>query len=416
MFNVPRISLACCVSLLALLSTGVALASPVTVNLRVEGSTKTLFEGPIATEGQTFETLSSGGAHPCDYADNGTSGGTFTNGGTPSGTPTTALRDAAIASSLSFNAEWFGTGTSNGNPGDFFVSQVGPDVNQTSTPFDSWGYAVNNTTAPVGGCQIALAPGSEVLWAYNYFNLAHRLALSGRASVLAGSAFSVHVADAQTGEAISGAAIDEYAGGITTALPANATTNAEGNATVVLSRVGSVMLKATRADSVRSAALGVCVQGTGNSCGASRSAVSGGSTAVQGTAQGGSGLSGATLAIAKIAGIKPGRVYSRHGAPRVLRGFVEIQAGGTLREVRIRLQRRRAGRCFDFSGSRETFVRAKRCHPASFFSVGSSESFSYLLPAPLPPGSYRYDIEAIEASGRHTKLVNGVSHVVFRVR
>ena len=123
--------------------------------------------------------------------------------------------------------------------------------------------------------------------------------------------------------------------------------------------------------------------------------------------------SGAT--IARIAGIKGGHVYSRRRAPRVLKGEVQVRSGGTLREVLIRLQRRHGGRCFDFSGSREAFVRAKRCRAAAFFSVGSSESFSYLLPAPLPPGTYSYDIEAVEATGKHTSLVNGVSHVVFRV-
>jgi hypothetical protein len=158
--------------LTALVLCATALAGPVTVKLRVEGSTKTLFEGEVTTQGEVFETASSKGSHPCNYTENGDYEGA-TNGGASSGTPTTALRDAALANGLAFNAEW------STKLGDFFVTQVGSDANEEEEPYDSWGYAVNDTTAPVGGCQIALAPGSEVLWAYNYFNLTHLLSLSG---------------------------------------------------------------------------------------------------------------------------------------------------------------------------------------------------------------------------------------------
>jgi hypothetical protein len=84
--------------------------------------------------------------------------------------------------------------------------------------------------------------------------------------------------------------------------------------------------------------------------------------------------------------------------------------------VRIRLERRYRGRCWDFSGSRVSFVRAKKCGSASFFSVGGSESFSYLLPARLPAGRYVYEIEGVDSAGHPTKLVSGVSHVVFQVK
>jgi hypothetical protein len=388
-----------------------ALAAPITVTLRVEGSTKTLFEGPIATSAETIETPSSGGPHPCDYSENGSSGG-FANGGNPSGTPTTALRDAALAGGLAFDAEWFGTGVSNGNPGDFFVSQVGADVNETSAPFDSWGYAVNYTTAPVGGCQIALAPGSEVLWAYNYFNLSHLLRLSGPAGVNAGTPFTVHVTDGQTGEPISGAALGEVAGGVTTTIPSSPTTDASGNATIVLGHVGAATLKATRGDAVRSNGIAVCVHaGNDGSCGTSVSDVAG--TPFP-TAPGGQQT--AVAEVARVVGVTNGHVYSRRLAPRVLKGMVNIAAGGTLREVRIRLERRHDGRCFNFSGSRARFVRARKCGTASFFSVGATQSFSYLLPARLPAGRYVYDIDAVGSTGNATKLVSGVSHVVFRVR
>jgi hypothetical protein len=392
------------VSLVLALSAS-ALAAPVTVKLRVEGSTKTLFEGEVTTQAETFETTSSNGPHPCNYAENGRSETELEdeNGGNMSGTPTTALRDAALANGLAFNAEWYGSGAENNeNPGDFFVTQVGSDVNETSSPYDSWGYAVDDTTAPVGGCQIALSPGSEVLWAYNYFNLKHLLSLSGPSSVTVGAPFTVHVTDGQTGEPISGAAIGQLVSGVTNTSSSSPTTNASGNATVTLSQTGSVTLKATQAESVRSNGLAV------NVVPASACACGGPAPVAPPVAP--------VADVTKVMGVKNGHVYSRRSAPRLLAGVVEVPSGGTLRQVRISLQRRYRGRCFDFSGSRERFVRAKKCGSLTFFSVGGSESFSYLLPASLPKGSYVYDIEAIDSAGQPTKLVSGVSHVVFQVK
>lgn len=403
------LALAVCLgSALSLCST--AMAVPITVNLRVEGSVKTLFEGPIATAGETIEAPASKGAHPCNYAENGSSTSEFADGGNASGTPTTALHDAAIGRGLAFNAEWFGNESHGGNPGDFFVTQVGPDI-EGGTPVESWGYAVDDTTAPVGGCEIALAPGSEVLWAYNYFNLTHLLSLSGPSSANAGAPFVVHVTDGQTGEAIAGAAIGEVNAGVTTTIPASPVTNASGNATISLSHTGSVMLKATRVDSVRSNGLVVCLHvGSDGSCGTTMSGANGSSTSVN------LSTGSATAELARILGIKSGHVYARRFAPRVLRGVITITAGGTLHQVRIRLERHYGRHCFDFSGSREQFGRPSKCGSASFFSVGGAESFSYLLPAPLPPGRYVYDIEAVDGAGQVTKLIGGVSHVVFRVK
>ncbi len=391
------------VSLLSL--SGVALAAPVTVNLRVEGSSSTLFEGPVTTQGEMISTPSSGGAHPCNYSENGPSSEKGTseneNGGNISGTPTTALYDATLASGLAFDASWFGSGASNGNPGDFFVSQVGSDVNQTSSPFDSWGYAVNDTTAPVGGCQIALASGNEVLWAYNYFNLKHLLSLSGPSSATVGVPFTVHVTDGQTGEPIAGAAIGQLVGGVTNTSASSPTTNAVGNATITLTQEGAMTFKATQSESVRSN--GLAVNAHNIICGCV------GLPPVAPPLK-------PTPDVPKIKGVKNGHVYSRRSAPRVLTGAIEVPAGGTLKQVRISLERHYRGHCFDFSGSRESFVRTKKCGSAAFFSVGGSESFSYLLPARLPKGRYVFEIEGVDSMGQTTKLVSGVSHVVFQVK
>jgi hypothetical protein len=406
-FSVRNRILAClAVSALAILSLcSAASAAPITVNLRVEGATATLYEGPVSTEAiPALVTAASPEGNPCDVAHNGANGGFVPSGASP----TAALFDAAQANGFGFNAKWFAS------LNDFEVTKAGSDENGGEAEgFPSWGYAVNYTTANVGGCQFQLAPGSEVLWAYNYFNLPHLLSLTGPATATAGTQFTVHVSDGQTGAPVSGAAIGQVSTGLTTAPPGGPVTDSSGNATISLTRSGSVALKATHSESVRSNGLGVCVhEGNDGSCG----------TVVNGA--GGKALplitSGstqpATAETAQVLGLKNGHVYSRGAAPRVLRGVVRIAAGGTLRQVRIRLHRSIGGRCFNFSGSKESFVRSPKCATAAYFSVGDAESFSYLLPARLPAGRYVYDIQAVDSSGRTTALVGGVSHVVFRVK
>jgi hypothetical protein len=194
-------------------------------------------------------------------------------------------------------------------------------------------------------------------------------------------------------------------------------TNSEGNATITFTHAGAVKLKATQAESVRSNGLSVCVHnGNDGTCGTQiLSACATGSVpaGVCGGPPVGAPQQSAVTALA--GGVKPGRVYSRRHAPRILKGAVKIPSGGMLKDVRISLARRLGKRCFAFSGIKARFVRA-RCGATRFFSVGGAESFSYLLPAALPAGRYVYDIQAVNASGQATKLVAGVSHVVFYVK
>ncbi len=390
-------ALAGVVASLVLALSASASAAPITVNLRVEGSTKTLFEGPVSSEAilapPGIETKSSEGSHPCDVKDNGENGGF----GAAAATPTTALYDAATTQGLPFDATW------SMSLKDFEITQVGEDISNNGENGQYWGYAVNFTTAEVGGCQIRLAPGSEVLWAYNFFGLKHLLSLSGPSSVTVGVPFTIHVVDGQTGEPISGAAIGQLVSGVTNTGSSSPTTNAAGNATVTLTQVGTATLKATQSESVRSNGLAVSVGNSACGCVGVAPTVPPPTVLV-------------APDVAKIAGVKNGHVYSRRSAPRLLAGVVDDPAGGTLRQVQISLQRRYHGRCFDFNGSRESFVRTRKCGSTAFFSVGGSESFSYLLPARLPKGSYTYDIEGIDSTGQATKLVSGVSHVVFQVK
>jgi hypothetical protein len=203
-------------------------------------------------------------------------------------------------------------------------------------------------------------------------------------------------------------------GTLLSAGPLNVVPGAGGVATITFSAPGTYLLQAHAPDSVPSDSYSICVHnGNDGNCGITLASSSGSTTSTTTTP---GALQTIVSYAAKVTGVKNGHVYSRRSAPRLLAGVVDVPVGGTLRQVRISLQRSYRGRCFDFSGSRESFVRTKKCSSQDFFSVGGSQSFSYLLPARLPKGSYTYDIEGIDSTGQATKLVSGVSHVVFQVK
>jgi hypothetical protein len=384
-----------------LLPTTPASAAPIVVNLRVEGATKTLYEGPVSTEAISappgIETPSSKGSHPCDVKDNGENGGY----GAPGATPTDALYDAALAQHLALDAKW--------ELNDFKIEQIGEDIANSANNGEYWGYSVDYTTAEVGGCQVRLAPGSEVLWAYNFFGLPHLLSLSGPASVNVGTPFTVHVTDGQTGQPIEGAQIGQFAGGVTTTSGSSPTTDKNGNATVMIAQTGTESFKATQPESVRSNGLTICAHnGNDGNCGTT--SISDGSPEfIHGP------LPTPLPAVAHAGSVRNGRHYPRRAAPRVLSGSVEVPAGDTLREVRLSLQRSNHGRCFALDGARAAFVHAK-CHAQRFFKVAATSSFSYLLPARLPAGRYVYAVEAVNNTGLVTAPTPGVSRVVFYVK
>src|SRR5262249_5952249 len=152
-----------------------------------------------------------------------------------------------------------------------------------------------------------------------YFNLAHLLRLSGPATVEVGVPFTVRAIDGQTGEPISGATLGEDVGGVTTTVPSSPLTNANGEAVIILSHTGAGTLKATRADSVRSNGLALCVHPPNDgSCGTMVPQPSPGS----GTTATGPFQKPAGADLAEIVGVKSGHVYSRRHAPRILKGLV----------------------------------------------------------------------------------------------
>jgi hypothetical protein len=335
---------------LTLVTAAPAAAAPVTVNLRIEGSTSTIFEGPVTTDGKTIS------GHPCD----GTNGGA---NATPGPTMTSALDDASIVHGFPWSGTWFDS------IHDFSIDSIGPDASNSS---QFWGYAYNWQASNVGGCQQEVQNGSDVLFGFDFFSKSHLLELSGPATAQAGQPVQLKVVDGQDNSPISGASV----GGTTTA--------SDGTASVTYASPGVVRLKAERSDSIRSNELDVCVYAT--------------SSAECGPQPPSSGVGGAitdklppSLA---IRGIRNGQRFRRGHGPRKLAGTAS-DAGG-LFQVYFRLRRHSHAGCQWYSAKRSVFTRPRPHCNARFQRVGTTAPWSYLLPKRLPRGKYTLEEKALD--------------------
>jgi hypothetical protein len=263
----------------------VAEAAPVQVNVRIEGRTETLFEGPILTEGHNVRASSDTKAPKAGRRCNGLNNGQNPTAGP---TPTTASVDAMSILGKDFDGLWYAEPFE-----DYFIKRWGPD-GQDEAKGEYWGLIVNNVFTNVGGCQYQLDGGDEVLWAYDAFSNRPRLALypadySGGAELLTATAdlnqpFEVEVdawdsynesnppaAPQRTGsepfENAEVAPMTVGAGGyekVDTASPAMVKTDEHGLAQITFSEPGWWRIKATvsgsaKESAIRSNRLDVCV-------------------------------------------------------------------------------------------------------------------------------------------------------------
>lgn len=242
------------------------------LTVRIEGATKTLFEGPILSDGHDVQASSDSVARPCD----GTNGGAHP---APGPTPTAAAVDAMGLLGEDFDGRWY--------PGfdDYLVERWGPDAQEPEASA-YWGLLVNGILTPVGGCQWQDAPGDEVLWAYDAFtgrSFLRLTAATATAAVEVGQPFEVFAQSYSGGEGEEPQV--EPAAGVTvapvatepgsgfqivqTGSPAAVTTAADGTASVSFDSPGWQRLKAQEDGSyVRSNRLDVCVDPIGGgSCG-----------------------------------------------------------------------------------------------------------------------------------------------------
>jgi hypothetical protein len=278
-------------SLVAVLTASWAQAAPRLVNVRIEGKSETLFEGPIWTEGHYVQASSDSEARPCDGINP-----LDPQNKTPGPTPTAASVDAMSLIGETFDGQWY--------PGyhDYFITRWGPDHEEEGM---SWGILVNNVFTNVGGCQYELSTGDETLWAYNAFGHRPFLALfpagatSGTRPLTAtaelNKPFEVEVLDysddtedvppdhpERAGTApFEGADVSPVltsANGferVETESPATVITNARGKASTTFTEPGWHRIKATELGAggkesvIRSNRLDVCVPVEGQSgCGA----------------------------------------------------------------------------------------------------------------------------------------------------
>jgi hypothetical protein len=274
--------------LITVTTAGVAWAAPTEVNVRIEGRSETLFEGPILTEGHEIEASSDTQERPCDGVNPNDPENT-----TPGPTPTAASVDAMSLIGETFDGQWYPVYD------DYFITRWGPDREEQGM---SWGVLVNNVFTSVGGCQYELRTGDEVLWAYNAFASKPFLALlpvaagyaSGTGPLTAiaelGKPFEVEVLDYDDDKedvpplAPERAGSSPYEGAdvspvqtsakgfeqVQTASPETVKTDADGKASITFTTPGWHRIKATAVNAkgeesaIRSNRLDVCVPPKGS--------------------------------------------------------------------------------------------------------------------------------------------------------
>ncbi|KAF8957466.1 hypothetical protein BDZ97DRAFT_1669955 [Flammula alnicola] len=206
--------------------------SPVVVNIRIEGASTTIFEGPVQTRGHDV-TTDSAGTRRAD----GTNGN---ENPFPGPTCTAALDDMANAHGFTWD------GTYNSTLDDIMITTIGGETAAPNSTF--WQLALNFTRADRGGGQLQIRNGDSVLWALVSTTVDKSpLKLKGPRSAVLNTAFTVTVINGENRQPISGATVS------------GSTTNNNGEATITLTTVGTHTLKAQHANHARSNELRVRV-------------------------------------------------------------------------------------------------------------------------------------------------------------
>jgi hypothetical protein len=207
-------------------------AVPVTVNLRVEGLNRTVFDAPVTTDAHVVTTAAAG-SHTCD----GTNGGAEP---APGPTATGALDDAAKVAGFTIDGPYGNFGID-----DYFIERVSDEQIDPMTQF--WSLWINHTFSDKGGCQKRVLAGQDVLWAAVPFSVDVPLKLTGPSAVRTGQPVQLQVIDGQKGTAQVGATV----GG--------AVTDTGGIASLAFDTAGIYRLKAEKPGTIRSNTIVLCV-------------------------------------------------------------------------------------------------------------------------------------------------------------
>lgn len=258
----------------SLIWTTVAAAALTQLTVRVEGKEKTLFEGPILTEGHEIKATSDTQYRECDAM----------NGGAhaePMATPTAAAVDALELVGQTFDATW------SAGYDDYFISRFGPDTEDPAAE-QYWGAFANGVSLLEGGCQYGARVGEEVLWVYDAFGGRELLRLQAAADASVPPTQPLPTAYVEVGEplrlevtasegyggewlpaeGVTVAPVDTEAGTyfeqVLTGDSAAVTTDAGGEAEVTFTTPGWHRIKAQEESGyIRSNRLDVCVEPAG---------------------------------------------------------------------------------------------------------------------------------------------------------
>ncbi|KAF8221262.1 hypothetical protein L208DRAFT_1329097 [Tricholoma matsutake] len=205
--------------------------------IRIEGRDQTIFEGVVKTNGHDV-TASTGGTHPADGTNNNEH---------PYAVPTctSALADIAKVQHFTWDGKFYESFE------DFFITRI---KNDTAGSGEYWQLALNFRRANLGGGQLEIKAGDNVLWALikpepSYNSLAP-LKLNGPRSAKVNVEFIVTVLDGETRKPVAGAIIT----------PGEQKTDSQGQAKVKYNAAQIYTLKANYdGHYVRSDALNVTV-------------------------------------------------------------------------------------------------------------------------------------------------------------
>jgi len=337
-----------------------------------------------------------------------------------------------------------------GNWGVAFSTSVGGvEINAidgldfTTSSDQYWSFWYDGQAATVGACSEELAADDRVVFFAQCYGVGPDCATANApdhfltesapsaATVQAGTPVTVTVGSVGTG----------YPGGPESLPPGVSVTaggvsvvpGAGGVASLTFPTPGTYTLQASAPDSVPSDTYALCVHnGNDGNCGTpapvtttttttatTTATVSTTTSATSTTSTASVGVLGTSVKVAPVtafaSSVRNSHVYSAAHAPRTLAGRVSLS--GTLTDVRLRLTRDDDGRCSAYDGLTERF-RSTRCGVAhgSFFSVGRTATFTYLLPSRLGRGRYVLDVEAIDSAGHVSALYHGTSRMVFYVK
>lgn len=362
-----------------------ALAAPITLNLRVEGPSSTIYEGPVTTDVHQVSAADSStnqvAPHDCDGVHNGSP---MNPNGYPSPAPTatSTLDDAAKQNGFTWDGTWYSSFN------DILVNNVGPDA---PAPGTYWTFMVNwKVDQNNGGCADQVRSGDDLVWATWDF-AGPFLQLSGTPTrIPTYTPFTVTVSD-QDGSGHASPAAGASVGG--------QTTDSQGHATFEYGTPGTYFLKATQSGAVRSNGQSVCVYAPGSGgCGTDAATTPISSTSEPSPAP---APKDTTPPSVQVTSLVAGRHYAK--GPRVIAGTARDSSG--IAQVFLRLRATDGGkltaasRCRWFSGKRGVFThRTAPCAHARFFRIGSAAKFSYLLPSRLGKGRYVLDVKVLDGA------------------